>query len=251
MCPAKSASWRRIHSSTIEACSISSRMLCSRSCFSVSSSVSSARWRYQSIASSSSITETIAWWSSRVSRVRRSRGACRFSLDMRRTSAYRIGHGRTAGEQDLPDRGHLPADVDDGGEEAGDQRGQHDADDEAEDRREEPARWITDRHGKSAELPVISRYGGGDDQDEREQLVEDVENADQQPVHRRIILSGGADAGRTRGLPGTPGKQRTTRVRSDARDRRRAVRLRRASRRRADDRRRSAPRAHRAGLYRP
>ena len=48
------------HSSAMYACSISSRMLCSRIAFNAGSSQSSARCRYQSVASSSSISDAIA-----------------------------------------------------------------------------------------------------------------------------------------------------------------------------------------------
>ena len=44
----KSGLFRRIHSRTMVACSISSRMLCRRNSLSAGSSQSSARWRYQS-----------------------------------------------------------------------------------------------------------------------------------------------------------------------------------------------------------
>jgi hypothetical protein len=61
------ASWRRIHSSTMHACSFSSSRLCARTAASSASSLASIRCAYQSTASSSSIRERNARCISRVS----------------------------------------------------------------------------------------------------------------------------------------------------------------------------------------
>src|SRR5690606_32197069 len=59
-CSSSIGSWRRSHSSVIAACSFSSSRLCRRISLSSSSCVASRRWSYQSTASSSSMSETIA-----------------------------------------------------------------------------------------------------------------------------------------------------------------------------------------------
>src|SRR5262245_22677205 len=75
-------SWRRIHSSTMAACSFSSSRLCARIAFSSRSLQASTRCAYQSTASSSSISETIARCISRVSWDSSSTGSWYPSLDI-------------------------------------------------------------------------------------------------------------------------------------------------------------------------
>jgi hypothetical protein len=78
---ANSATFRRNHSTSIAACSISSFKLWTRTALSSASSQATARWRYQPIACSSSINDTIAWCAASVCSARVSRCACRSSLD--------------------------------------------------------------------------------------------------------------------------------------------------------------------------
>src|SRR3546814_6143715 len=69
-------------------------MLWSRISFSSASSQSSARCLYQSVASSSSISDVIAWCMASVSLLSRSRGACNPSLDIQ--SSFEVKNGGAA-----------------------------------------------------------------------------------------------------------------------------------------------------------
>src|SRR3954464_9615480 len=77
------ASFRRNHSSVITPCSTSSLRLCTRTAFSAASVQASARCWYQSIASSSSISEMRARCRLRVPSPSSSAGSCRPSWLMR------------------------------------------------------------------------------------------------------------------------------------------------------------------------
>src|SRR5205823_2902328 len=80
-CASRRASRRRNHSSAIAACSFSSSRLCSRMARSSSSSLAAARWSYQSIASSSSMIDTVARWRSIVAGPSLSGDSCKVALD--------------------------------------------------------------------------------------------------------------------------------------------------------------------------
>src|SRR5918994_6554633 len=93
-CASRKASCRRNHSSAIAACSFSSSRLCSSTARSSSPPRATARWSYQSIASSSSMIETIARWRSIASVPSTSGDSCNVALDpaMPRSSDHAARH---------------------------------------------------------------------------------------------------------------------------------------------------------------
>ena len=94
-CCDKVGSLRRSHSSAIAACSFSSSRLCSRMARSSGLLVALARWLYQSTASSSSISETMARCWSMTSGPSLPASSCSASLDMRSPSAVRANTSPT------------------------------------------------------------------------------------------------------------------------------------------------------------
>ena len=94
-CCDKVGSLRRSHSSAIAACSFSSSRLCSRMARSSGLPVALARWLYQSTASSSSISETMARCWSMTSGPSLPASSCSASLDMRSPSIVRANTSPT------------------------------------------------------------------------------------------------------------------------------------------------------------
>ena len=94
-CCDKVGSLRRSHSSAIAACSFSSSRLCSRMARSSGLLVALARWLYQSTASSSSISETMARCWSMTSGPSLPASSCSASLDMRSPSILRANTSPT------------------------------------------------------------------------------------------------------------------------------------------------------------
>src|SRR5918993_1603930 len=94
-CCEKVGSLRRSHSSAIAACSFSSSRLCSRMARRSELPVALARWLYQSTASSSSISETMARCWSMTSGPSLPASSCSDSLDMRSPSIVRANTSPT------------------------------------------------------------------------------------------------------------------------------------------------------------